>query len=306
MQKLNFYLLLLFLLSHQPFRASNQRTHLEIKTCILLAQTLHFFKVMNLTELSIIYLACGAPFGVYYFFQQRENQKLWQKSPLLWLKCVLIPFFWFPFALRLLQRFVTKKFRSNEFVVTKQTDSTLTAKIDDFENSFAQFLLAEKTGIPLFHLRETFQRYVGLTLGNLEEGQTIKNDINELFQITQHENAKLATICLNRRNRLQLETHQTLARKDFLRIIKKINSCLVAKEKLSSLAFEFAKIINDDELAAELRQIFENSTQTENTFTVKKMENEVWNPIEHKQLPTNQAALNLPAIPARAMMSKQD
>lgn len=261
---------------------------------------------MNLLELSIIYLACGAPFGVYFFFQKHETQRLWQKSPVLWLNCVLISLLWLPYSFKLLQGFVTKKLRKYEFVEKNQSDSQLLEKIDEFEKSFAQILLMEKTGIALFDFRETFQRYVGLSLEYFSEVIEQTTESNELYRLIEHKKPQLGTICLNRRNRLRLKNHQNQARIDFLQLIKRINSGQISKEKFSPIVFGFAKLINDVELTAGIQQIFENSTQTDNDFTVRNMEIEVWNPIEQKPLPTKKTALNLPTISVGAMMSKQD
>src|SRR5688572_2946946 len=61
------------------------------KHCTLLIQ-------MNPNDFLIIYLACGAPFGVYYFFDKRNALP----SNRLWLKTFLMVFFWIPFALKML------------------------------------------------------------------------------------------------------------------------------------------------------------------------------------------------------------
>ncbi|MEO6588731.1 MAG: hypothetical protein ABIP06_05335, partial [Pyrinomonadaceae bacterium] len=58
---------------------------------------------MNLFDAIIIYLACGAPFGVYYFVNHRLlNNRVFFKT-------VLILLCWLPFAILLFQRHITKK-----------------------------------------------------------------------------------------------------------------------------------------------------------------------------------------------------
>ena len=261
---------------------------------------------MNLLEFSIVYLTCGAPVGVYYFFQQRENSFFQQKPFKLWLKCLLITFFWLPFALKLLLSGIEKRLHKNKFAEINRADSLLNDKFHNFEQSLSKIITKKTTEISIFDFRETFQRYVGLTLENTHKPIFDKNESNDIFQISNHENPKLATICLARRNRLQFERHQTIARKDFLGMLEKLNLESAAKENLSALVFEFANLINDVELTAGLQQIFADSQQTNNSFTVKKMENEKWNPNEYKQFPTPKPNLNLSAISATTMMSKPD
>ena len=273
-----------------------------------MAQTLQFSQLMKPIDFIIIYLACGAPFGVYFFIQQRDylkNTKLWQKSSLLWLKCVLITLLWFPFAFTLLRKFITKKLSKNDFGKNEQVDSK-NIKVDEFEKTFSQFLLESKTSVPLFEFRETFERYLGLTQENLVNNSCDIIDSNDFFQISKHENPELGTICLNRRNRFRLQQHQTLARRDFLRIIEILDSCLNDNGKLSSLAYEFANLMNDEELSVKLDKIFKNSRQTEKVLTVKTTEDEIWNPIELKQLPTKEKSFNLQTASATATMLKPD
>ncbi len=223
---------------------------------------------MNFLELSIIYLACGAPFGVYYYFQQRETQQLWQRSPELWAKSFLVMLFWIPFAAKLLKDLLLRKFSQAANNQISSTNPSNTNSFDNFERKFAQLLLEENTEVSIFEFRESFQRYTGLTQEVFTKTQNNPVEINPFFEVTNHENSQLATVCLNRRNRLQLETHHKLARKDFLQLLEKLNSMLIDKEKLSVIAFQFARIIDDFEFSNEISQIFEGSKQTENSFAV--------------------------------------
>lgn len=264
---------------------------------------------MKLTDLIIIYLTCGAPFGVYFFIQQRENYlntNLWQNSSKLWLKCLLVTFFWIPFAIQLFQKFVTKKLLFNKFAENSQKDSQTKQKIEILLSEFSQILLEVKTEIPLFHLRETFERYVGLTLESNSLKEIGTGSINELFQISQHEKPELGTICLNRRNRLRLEQHQTLARKDFLRIIKTFINCGVEKKKLSSLTTEFANLIGDFNLIIEINKLFANSPQTAKVFNVTTSEAELWNPESHKHSLAKEPNLNLQTLTVTATTLNPD
>jgi hypothetical protein len=250
---------------------------------------------MNLVDLLIIYLTCGAPFGVYYFFQTRN----YSASLKLIFQSILIALFWIPYAIQLLHSFVTKRFRSNEFAENNQMDSA----INEIERKFAQILHEENSEISVYEFRETFERYQGLTKAASTE--VFETDA-ELYHITNHENKNLASEILSRRNRSRLNAHHILARKDFLRMIEKIDSTFSAKKKIRTLAFDFVKILNDVEAQKQLHKIFENPTQSDNGFTVNEMENEVWNPNETKQLPTPRKALNFRTISATATMLKRD
>ena len=62
-----------------------------------MAQSLPIFIMMNLSDLIIIYLALGAPLGVYFNINNRNRF-----SPTkLWIKTIFIFILWFPFLFKL-------------------------------------------------------------------------------------------------------------------------------------------------------------------------------------------------------------
>lgn len=249
---------------------------------------------MTLTDFIIIYLSCGAPFGVYNFYQKRAALSFTKQL----LNSILVTLFWIPYAIRLLHSFITNKLITIHFEKKENLDSI----IDEFEKSFGKILLINKVDITIFEFREVLERYAGLTKASKTE---LLDTEHELFQVANHENIKLATKILNRRNRLRLSAHHTHARKDFLQIMKIIESGVIEKEKVRNSAIEFVKIINDVEAIADLHNIFQNPSQLHNGFPVNEMENEVWNPIETK-LPMPQKTLNLQTLSATATTLKHD
>jgi hypothetical protein len=257
--------------------------------------------VMNLTDLIIVYLACGAPFAVYFFLQNRENL-----NPVrLWLKTILVSLFWFLYGYVFLHRFVTKKLHNSQFAEKNQADSLKKLKIDEFEKTFAQYLLQNNGGISLFDFRETFERYVGLTLLLFQTDENVPTD-SEFFRIAEHQNAKLGQICLQRRNRLRLLAHQTQAREDLLKIFSEMRRNAFDTKKLEFSMVEFFKIIEDDEANKFLVQIFRQPTQTEKTFPVRDLEIELWNSKEPKTLTARQTTLSLPIIQTTTVLPKPD
>lgn len=257
--------------------------------------------MMKLVDLIIIYLACGAPFGVYFFLQNRENLI----STQLWLKSFLTGLLWIPFALKLFHCFVTKKLYKTQFAVTNQADSVKKLKIDEFEKTFSNYLFKNDCDLSLFEFRENFERYIGLTLSLPKDSENIVTD-SEFFRITNHNNLKLGEICLQRRNRLRLESHQTQARKDLLKSFAIINLNLGEAKKFRFQVFEFFGVFEDLEAQTKLDEIFQSTTQTENGDNVKQMEKDVWKSKEHKPLPTNQKVLNLQTMQRTTLMSKPD
>ena len=166
---------------------------------------------MNLFDAIIIYLACGAPFGVYYFVNQRNRQNRVFFNP------VLITLFWLPFALVLFQKYVTKKLPDSIFFKSEILGEQ---EIIETKNDLERVLLKNSFGISIFEIKEILERYVGLT--SALENQAEQSEAgNHFFEIAGTKNSQLASKCYQRRNRKLLSYHQTLAGQDLLKLIDK-------------------------------------------------------------------------------------
>ena len=253
---------------------------------------------MKLSDIFIIYLSCGAPFGVYFFLHNRTKLN----SAALWLNSFLTTIVWFPYAFQFLHGFVTKRFGEYRFANRTKSDSFQKQRIEEIEKEFSNILYQTNTDISLFDFRETIKRYVGLTIADQISTQSseIGNNEKELFRVTNDKNVEISAKCLNRRNRSKLKFHQTLAREDFLRLFNKLNSCLHQPEKFRRLAIEFVKLLKDVEAQNVLHKIFEKSLQIDNVLIVNKVENDVWKSKQKQPVPAKKIPLNLPALSATA------
>jgi hypothetical protein len=218
------------------------------------AQTLLIIQLMSLVDFTILYFACGSPFAVYYFIQNRN----WFKSIIIWM-------LWIPYSLRLLQRKVTSKLSFDKKLVSD-------SEIELIQKEIEQIVFENDSKLSLFEFREVFERYVGLTLTKKQKNNQIgENEIN-IFRVVKHENPKLGAICLNRRNQFKLNYHQTLARKDFLKAVNEVQS-----QKLQLSSLKLFRILEDDE--------------AEKTLNVGKSELDLWN--TNQQNFTRKPALTL-------------
>jgi hypothetical protein len=242
---------------------------------------------MNPIEIFILYLACGAPFGVYFYFQNRNSRAAV-------LKAFLTVVVWIPYALRLLNANVTKKISVSKFDALEESDSALRQKLDELQKRLTRILPESRTGVSVFEFREVVERYAGLTLAR----QTDEPGANEseLFKITNHQNTPLGTKCLHRRNRLRLEFHQRLASRDFLKLLSKLS--VFEAEKLRANALEFVTLLNDGETRRAVENLFAESSQIARDFVVIQGEKAVWNSKEHK--PPRVKPISVP-LTSRAM-----
>jgi len=262
---------------------------------------------MNPIDLFIIYLACGAPFGVYYFFQNREPVK----SKLFWCKTFLNFLFWMPFAFILLRQNKSFKilslFGSDKFELKNaEQEANIHMTVKQIEKVF----LESRLEISVYEFRETIERYVGLTIA----GQTNAAEISgtefsaqtEFFRVTRAKNIELGAICLNRRNRKRLFRHQTEARKDFLNLINQLLEFNSDKKKLERSAIELVRILKDLEARKELEEMFVRALQTGNRFSVSETEKDLWKPEVPKLSPVKKISYQLPAMKATLNLRKKD
>lgn len=262
---------------------------------------------MNAFEIFILYLSCGAPFGVYFFFQHRKSAR---RVPVI-LKSFLTVFVWIPYALRLLNANVTKRLSASKFDAAGETDADFLKKqLDEIEKRMQQILVESRAEVSVFEFREVFERYSGLTLAARQADEVGENE-REVFRIAGHENAALGAKCLHRRNRLRLRFHQSLASRDFLKLLAKFSS--FKAEKLRAAALEFVTLLDDGETRRAIENLFaagssSSSPQNIQDSTVKQGEKEevaaVWNAKEHKPPPLgNSSQISVPLTGSRSMMA---
>lgn len=236
---------------------------------------------MTLYDLIIVYLALGAPIGVYYFLQ---NRNLSNKKFFL-LKVILNFLFWIPLAVSLVSKnhFARSLFdiRNGKKVVP---DLSKQAKIPQLRKLFEKQIL--RTGLPLsiYEFREIFERYVGLTLELKTPSDKITDCEKEFFSIVKNENQKLAEICLHRRNRHRLLYHQNLARQDFWKIIEIIFETSPNQTVIFSKLLSLFQTLNDIESQKFLKNLAAASLQNFENENVSLRRNELWNSNYKKRL----------------------
>jgi len=250
---------------------------------------------MNAIELLIIYLACGASFGVYYFLHNRARSR----PVLLWLKSIFVFFLWLPFAVFHLRQNKNLKINSREFGKTPTAKTERAEILHSIQKQIEKILVESDLKISIYEFREIVERYVGLTLANQSAAaQTVRREA-EIYRVAQAKNVELGSICFRRRNRKRLSFHQTEARKDFLRFIEKLSEVVADQNKLAGSCFEIVQNLNDPEARKQIENIYAAPRQTEQRQSVKRIEEDLWKPEETRQpQPAKSALIYLPSIGA--------
>jgi len=257
---------------------------------------------MNPIDIFIIYLACGAPFAVYYFLHNPAQVR----PGLLWLKTIFVFFLWMPFAVSLLRQNKNLKIASLRFAKTAAAKTERTEILHSIQKQIEKILLESDLKISIYEFREILERYVWLTLANQNAAaQTVRREA-EIYLVAQTKNVELASICFNRRNRKRLSFHQTEARKDFLRLIEKLSEVVSDPNKLADSSRKIVQILND----WEAREQFENNfaaRQTDWRQSVKQSEKDLWKPEEiRKPQPAKSVPIYLPSIGATTNLHRKD
>ncbi|HEY8560808.1 MAG TPA: hypothetical protein VIL74_10575 [Pyrinomonadaceae bacterium] len=256
---------------------------------------------MNLRDIFIIYLACGAPFAVAYFLQNRNRAA----AKFLWLKTLFRFVFWVPFAVQKVVRtgLLTNLYH-HAFALAPETDANEAREIDEIRRFFERKLPSRAFSI--YELRETFERYVGLSLEVRSDASEIAPSENEIYRITNHANKKLAAVCLNRRNRKRLSFHQNLARRDFFEILGKFVDRSESARDIFERAARLAVLVGDAEAERAIAELAAESTQIADRISVKNTGKEIWMPDQHKPLSDSTISTNLQVLTATANLSNKD
>ncbi len=254
---------------------------------------------MKITDLLIIYFSAGAPVAVYFYFQNRDRLNLKK----LRLKTLSSFFFWLPSAFQLLLRnqllqnaFLSKR-NKKPFFSTKREK-----KLYKFQKQLEKILQKTSSGISIFELRETLDRYVGLTLAAREE--TSVETGKEFFRAAENKNVELAAKCLYRRNRQRLFFHQTSARQDFLHVIKTLFLSTYDKKNFVVLTCEFVKALQDFEARKLLEKLFAGKSSNDKHLSFKISKKDLWKHETRRPLPANSISTLTQTISATNLPKK--
>jgi hypothetical protein len=225
---------------------------------------------MNLFDLFIIYLACGAPFGVHHFISRADRPftSLLESS--------LYAFFWILILPGYFHRHVKGLLTSEEESVNETGDifhgyeaARVVKKIDESSRT--------SSGYPgIYTVREAVERYFGIS-GLLAEDKTDEKAVgNGIFGISGHPSPDLGAACLRRRNRRELERHHSEASEDLVNLCVKIASDSEFPGPVISSFAELFTIFKDGGAAAELKRTAGKISAPVSSGSIKEREQSQW------------------------------
>lgn len=249
---------------------------------------------MSLFDVLIIYLACGAPVSVAYYFQNRAQNKK---------RIVPLAFFvflaWLPFILKLSfndkNRFLKLFYKFNGKL---DSSSDFEKSIFLIKKQFEDIIFESGFMMSVFEFREIFERFVGLVIAVQNESRTPILAEENIFQISGSKNTELSAICVRRRNRKRLVRHQIEARRDFLQLLKQLIVFHSEKQKLGDLAIEFVTLLDDIESKNAVNDLLIETSKPSNRFAAELSEKILWNKETHRPAPAEQISSPLKSLTA--------
>ena len=190
---------------------------------------------MSVAEILIIYLALGAPFGVYKF---ASLPKAHSGKDLL--RSTLSYFFWPAAAPYFAYRLVREKGKS---LATPESIESTRQRIE-------LLALNDAPSQSVFEFREIFYRYTGLAETAFSFAGT--DHIGGLADIGVIGDRKIASSCASRRNGKLIAAHHSNARADLVETVTRLS--INGKEEVTSLAADLANSLGDHEAAAILME----------------------------------------------------
>ena len=217
---------------------------------------------MTITDFLIIYLAFGAPLGVYKYLQSRTLEPR-RRAAL----SILAFFFWVPVVLELGYLYLANAYFGTGFVSRPNSDAS-DKRIRYLIESITTELIRLERGTNLHDTRETVDRYTGLA-AEVRNAAFEKAGRRELFEAAGREEYKLGQLCLMRRNLRRLERHHIQARRDFVELLDQV-----------SRRFASAGVIGT---SLELARQLEDQETVEQLSALKEKRGDVWNSAQQEQ-----------------------
>ncbi|HEX8636555.1 MAG TPA: hypothetical protein VF692_00720, partial [Pyrinomonadaceae bacterium] len=243
---------------------------------------------MKVFDFLIIYLACGAPVGVYFYLQ--NHRRLFSKQ--LWLKTILNFLFWIPLVLQIIRksRFLHNFFRADSDSAN-ETSAEDEKRVYVAQKRIENIIGENKKGASVYEFREVCDRFVGLSLAVLNSRDAPAEHEKEIFRIAFRQTTELSARCYHRRNRKRLFLHQIDAEKDFLQTIDSIAEFVSDRTEFCRAALEIVTLLKNERAQAILAREFAERTQTERMTPVKQTEKDLW--ISARRLPPNAQQISM-------------
>ncbi len=158
---------------------------------------------MTYVDLLIVYLACGSPFAVFEA-TTRENGPRWRRFA----RVIFSLFFWPQLALILVNDRISSAFSSRRDL----------KELEELRKSIEARLFPDGSSSSVFEFRDSFYRFAGLEQASLEKPSKTSF---EIFKVSGHPHALLASRILARTNIRKIKEHKTRAKDELAAVLSR-------------------------------------------------------------------------------------
>jgi hypothetical protein len=158
---------------------------------------------MRFVDLIIIYLACGAPFGVYQLFVSDNSDR----SIMSTAAAILL---WPILAVK-------------QFIGLFDAEIVRARTLRDIRTAIEETAFGKTSAEELFDFREVFDRYTGLASAGEFEHLSVGN----LLEAVDHPSSGLAARCHARLNMRRIDIHRERAKHELIALLSVENTCSV-------------------------------------------------------------------------------
>lgn len=197
-----------------------------------------YFCDMSLTDLIIIYLACGSPFGVYQI--TTSDKAVNSISVLLTGVRILV---WPIFATLMLI----------DWLANRSSPGSEERQIDAIGLELEQLIFDDCPASFIFDFREVLKRYAGLAKA---ARQGVHSDAGgEFHDLSGNGHRELAAACLARKNQRKLLFQLSLVRREFVEVLSELLPNGSRRAQILELALELTKQVGDPVTSSELMRL---------------------------------------------------
>ena len=187
---------------------------------------------MHIAELTIIYLAYGAPFGIYDLSCAARKPRAGE------LHLIVARFvFWPVLVASWMRRWF---FRGQPRLLPE-----LENEIEQLRERLEKLAVGDRSAAAILAFREVYARYTGLTLFLL--ARVNSQHRHPLYEFRYDPESTAAAACLYRRDREKVVFHQRQARAEFLDMVGQLSDGLPENDELILSSVEIAALLQDPE-----------------------------------------------------------
>jgi hypothetical protein len=207
---------------------------------------------MSIADVIVIYLAVGAPFAVYQYFQNRRSRK----ARRLFLS-VFALLFWPAVAAGLVIRQLTNAYSDNHFVSDRHLDVSA-EKANEIRKRLSTELVGTLPELSVYDLRDVLDRYVGLSIMANETTPATDGPPAFMFSAAGRERYELGVLCLTRRNRRRVLGRHSAVRYEFLNLFERLSERHPKRDAHLALGIDLARELKDDNTVDLLQALASN------------------------------------------------